>query len=77
MDAAVYTAATRFLVVGQFVNMALVAPAQPRLSALLAARDIAGTRELFQTTTSWLCRETQAQLPAFMAGELHGDVRDP
>jgi O-antigen/teichoic acid export membrane protein len=54
VDAAVYTAATRFLVVGQFVNMALVAPAQPRLSALLAARDIEGTRELFQTTTSWL-----------------------
>ena len=54
VDAAVYTAATRFLVVGQFVNMALVAPAQPRLSALLAARDLEGTRELFQTTTSWL-----------------------
>lgn len=54
VDAAVYTAATRFLVVGQFVNMALVAPAQPRLSALLASRDIEGTRELFQTTTSWL-----------------------
>ncbi len=54
VDAAIYTAATRFLVVGQFVNMALVAPAQPRLSALLAARDIEGTRELFQTTTSWL-----------------------
>lgn len=54
VDAAIYTAATRFLVVGQFVNMALVAPAQPRLSALLASRDIEGTRELFQTTTSWL-----------------------
>ena len=54
VDAAVYTAATRFLVVGQFVNMALVAPAQPRLSALLASRDIEGTRELYQTTTSWL-----------------------
>ena len=54
VEAAIYTAATRFLVVGQFVNMALVAPMQPRLSSLLATKNIEGTRELYQTTTSWL-----------------------
>ena len=54
VDAAIYTAATRFLVVGQFVNQALVAPTQPRLSALLAAHDYVTTRKLYETTTSWL-----------------------
>lgn len=54
VDAAIYTAATRFLVVGQFVNQALIAPSQPRLSALLAARDFERTRQMYQTSTSWL-----------------------
>lgn len=52
--AAIYTAATRFLVVGQFVNQAVTAPVQPRLSALLAAGDRTGARTLFRVSTTWL-----------------------
>ena len=52
--AAVYTAATRFLVVGQFVNQAVSAPVQPRLSALLAAGDRSGARTLYRVSTTWL-----------------------
>ncbi len=40
-EAAVYAAATRFLVLGQLGNQAISAPVEPRLSALLARRDIA------------------------------------
>ncbi|MGI8879712.1 MAG: lipopolysaccharide biosynthesis protein [Jatrophihabitans sp.] len=52
--AALYTAATRFVVVGQFVNQAVSAPVQPRLSALLAAGDRAGAKALYRVSTTWL-----------------------
>lgn len=52
--AAVYTAATRFLVVGQFVNQAVSAPVQPRLSAVLAAGDRAAAKTLYRVSTTWL-----------------------
>lgn len=57
-DAAVYTAATRFLVVGQFVNQAFAAPAQPRLSALLAVGDRAGAEQVYRASTAWLVATT-------------------
>jgi O-antigen/teichoic acid export membrane protein len=50
----VYTAATRFLVVGQFVNQAINAPVQPRLSAALAAGDRSTARLLYRVSTTWL-----------------------
>jgi O-antigen/teichoic acid export membrane protein len=53
-DAAIYTAATRFLVVGQFINQALTAPIQPHLSAAFAGRDDQRARELYEMSTAWL-----------------------
>lgn len=53
-DAAIYTAATRFLVVGQFVLQSIDAPLQPRLSAALARFDQAGARRLYTTSTTWI-----------------------
>jgi len=53
-DAAVYAAATRFLVLGQLGNQAISAPVEPRLSALLARRDIAGARDVYRMSTAWL-----------------------
>jgi len=52
-DAAIYTAATRFLVVGQFVLQSMDAPLQPRLSAALARFDHATARRLYATSTTW------------------------
>ncbi|GAA3094104.1 lipopolysaccharide biosynthesis protein [Streptosporangium carneum] len=53
-EAAVYTAATRFKVVGQLANRGLAQAAQPRLVAALAARDLPRARELYQSATVWL-----------------------
>ncbi len=53
-EAAVYAAATRFLVLGQLGNQAISAPVEPRLSGLLARRDISGTREVYRLSTAWL-----------------------
>jgi O-antigen/teichoic acid export membrane protein len=53
-EAAVYAAATRFLVLGQLGNQAISAPVEPRLSGLLARHDIVGTRELYRLSTAWL-----------------------
>lgn len=53
-EAAVYTAATRFLVIGQFLNQALANVAEPRIGQLLTLDDRAGVRTVYQTTTGWL-----------------------
>jgi len=53
-DAAVYTVATRFLVLGLMFVQAIQQVMAPRISALLARGDDARTRRLFQTTTAWL-----------------------
>lgn len=52
-DAAVYTAATRFLVLGQLVNQAIALPLQPRLGVLMARADLRGADDLFAVATSW------------------------
>jgi O-antigen/teichoic acid export membrane protein len=52
-DAAIYTAATRFLVVGQFVLQSMDAPLQPRLSAAVARFDQATARRLYAMSTTW------------------------
>lgn len=54
VDAAIYTAATRFLVVGQLGNQAISMAAQPQLSRLFGLNDRVGARAVYQTTTAWL-----------------------
>jgi O-antigen/teichoic acid export membrane protein len=52
--AAVYAAATRFLVLGQLGNQAISAPVEPRLSGLLARRDTDGAKDVYRLSTAWL-----------------------
>jgi O-antigen/teichoic acid export membrane protein len=54
IDAAIYAAASRFLVLGQLGNQAISAPVEPRLSGLLARRDVRGALEVYRLSTSWL-----------------------
>ncbi|MEO7352106.1 MAG: oligosaccharide flippase family protein [Marmoricola sp.] len=53
-EAAVYTAATRFLVVGQLVGTAISRAVQPRLARAIGAGERDVTSELYQTATAWL-----------------------
>lgn len=53
-QAAVYTAATRFKVVGQLANQGLAQAVQPRLVRALADGDLPRARELYQAATVWL-----------------------
>jgi O-antigen/teichoic acid export membrane protein len=53
-DAAVYTAATRFLVLGQLATQAVQQVLQPQLSGLFARGDLAEVRRLFVVATAWL-----------------------
>lgn len=52
--AAIYTAATRFLVAGQFANVAIMNASQPRFAELFAVSDRRGARHLYKATTAWL-----------------------
>ena len=52
--AAVYTAATRFVVLGQMINRAISTAVQPRLSEALARHDVATTNLLYRVSTGWL-----------------------
>lgn len=54
VDAAVYTAATRFLVAGQFADMAINRATQPRVTELFAVGDRRGANVIYQVTTAWL-----------------------
>jgi len=54
VQAAIYTAATRFLVAGQLGNAAISMAAQPQLTQLFAVRDRAGANTVYQVTTAWL-----------------------
>lgn len=51
--AAVYTAATRFVVIGQLSQVAIQRVLQPRLTALLARDDHETARDVFKVSTSW------------------------
>lgn len=53
-QAAVYTAATRFKVVGQLANQGLAQSVQARLVGALAGGELARARELYQAATIWL-----------------------
>lgn len=52
-EAAVYTAATRFVVLGQFVQQALTDVLQPRFTSILVEGDTDVLREVFRTGTAW------------------------
>lgn len=52
-EAAVYTAATRFVVLGQFVTQALQQVLQPRFTSILVEGDQAVLRDVFRTGTAW------------------------
>jgi O-antigen/teichoic acid export membrane protein len=52
--AAVYTAATRFVVVGQIGNQAIWYAVQPRLAMLVASRDLDAARRLYRVSTAWV-----------------------
>ncbi len=54
VDAAIYTAATRFLVVGQLGAQAITTSVQPRLSQRLARHEKDATNNLYRTATGWL-----------------------
>jgi O-antigen/teichoic acid export membrane protein len=51
--AAVYTAATRFVVLGQFSQVAIQRVLQPRLTALLSRDDHDTVRDVFKVSTAW------------------------
>jgi O-antigen/teichoic acid export membrane protein len=52
-DAAVYTAATRFLVVGQLGIQAVQMTVSPQFGRLFARRDLVGARAVYKTATMW------------------------
>jgi O-antigen/teichoic acid export membrane protein len=52
-DAAVYTAATRFLVVGQLGIQAVQMTVSPQFGRLFARNDIDGARRVYKTATMW------------------------
>jgi O-antigen/teichoic acid export membrane protein len=52
--AAIYTGATRFVVVGQLGNQALSYVFQPQLAKLLSRDKIEEARELFRVSTAWI-----------------------
>jgi O-antigen/teichoic acid export membrane protein len=54
VQAAIYTAASRFLVLGQLGNGAVSTAAQPRLRAALARGDTARARSIYRAATGWL-----------------------
>jgi O-antigen/teichoic acid export membrane protein len=52
--AAVYTASTRFLVVGQMGSRAISLAVQPRLGQALTTGDRVGAKRYYQVSTAWL-----------------------
>jgi O-antigen/teichoic acid export membrane protein len=70
-DAAIYTAATRFLVAGQLGNAAISMAAQPQLTRLFAVRDLAGANTVYQVTTAWLILLTW---PLYLLAAVFGPI---
>jgi O-antigen/teichoic acid export membrane protein len=52
--AAVYAAATRFVIIGQLGNQAISNVVQPRLGMLVANDDLDGARRLYRVSTAWV-----------------------
>ncbi len=53
-DAGRYGAATRLLIIGSFVQLAVIHAIQPRVTTALARDDLDRARTLFRTGTSWV-----------------------
>lgn len=53
-QAAIYAVASRFLVVGQMGNRAILLAVQPRLAQTLSRNDKESTNNFYQTATGWL-----------------------
>ena len=68
--AAIYTAATRFLVVGQAAQRAVSLAVQPRLAEALAVHDRDRARELYRVSTAWLMLVTW---PIYLAFAFFGE----
>lgn len=58
VDAAIYAAATRFIVVGQLGINALTLAAQPQFAEKISTRQHRAANELYQITTAWLVMVT-------------------
>jgi O-antigen/teichoic acid export membrane protein len=70
-DAAIYAAATRFLVLGQAAAMAISLAVQPDLGATLGVDDRRAAHRVYRTATAWLMVVTwPLYLFAFVAPEL-------
>ena len=52
-EAAIYTAATRFVALGQFGTQAITQVLQPKFTALLATHEYSTLKEVFQVSTAW------------------------
>ncbi len=52
-EAAIYTAATRFVALGQFGTQAIQQVLQPKFTALIAQDDHTSLREVYQTSAAW------------------------
>jgi O-antigen/teichoic acid export membrane protein len=52
-EAAIYTAATRFVALGQFGTQAIQQVLQPKFTALLANRERESLKEVYQISTAW------------------------
>lgn len=53
-EAGIYAAASRYLVVGQFVGLAIIQVVGPKLSELLTQKDKPGASEVYRSSTAWL-----------------------
>ena len=69
VDAAIYTAATRFLVAGQLGNAAISMAAAPQFSHLFARNDRRGAIAVYQSTTAWLVLLTW---PLYLLAVIYG-----
>jgi O-antigen/teichoic acid export membrane protein len=65
-QAAIYTAATRFVVAGQMGRQAVSLAAQPALAEALARGDRERARQVFQTSAAWLMATTWPLFLAFV-----------
>lgn len=67
-DAAVYTAATRFIVIGQLATQAVQQVMQPMISRLLTLHDHPGAQRVFTACTTWIVVLTWPVLLTVAAG---------
>ncbi len=76
--AAVYTAATRLVVVGQLGNQAISYAVQPRLAMLVALSDFTSAQRLYRLSTAWIVALTWPLfLVALVAAPLILDMLGP